>query len=123
VDEPVGDRPAERVARPRLLAGADDVDVAVERDTPPAARDDRLGPDQLCPWRLLAGMARMGPERAQVVLDELRLQAEPPCDRDERLRGAALVAGQAGNLYERGDVRRQGGRVEPCESFFDGSHG
>jgi hypothetical protein len=87
-----------RSVPPRRGAGPDDVDVSVQAQ--PARRlagqRDRQAP-QLVARRLLARMARVGAQPRQVVLVEVRLEAEAGRQVGEHLERRPLLAGDAGD--------------------------
>jgi hypothetical protein len=110
-------------ARPRLLAGADDVDVAVEADAPralAAGGDDRLGRDELGARGLLAGMVGMRAQRGQVVLDHRGLQAPSLGEVGEQLRRRALTPGDAGHAHELGQIVGDRLRIDGSQGGFEG---
>ena len=118
VQRAAGDLARERIARPRLAARADDVDVAVDaqpRRRRIAARQGDGGADELRARGLLAGVAGIGPQRREVVLLQARVEAELAGDRDERERRRALLAGDAGHPHEAPGVAGERGAIERVE--------
>ena len=101
-------------ARPRLLARADDVEVAVRGTAAarPATGGERgdSAPTSSVARRLLAGVAGVRAQRGEVVLDDLGVEALRGGERGEQLDGVALVAGQARHLHERAEVARRARR-------------
>ena len=103
-------RPTTGRARHGSLPGADDVDVAVERDRPGRVPGSvTVSPSSSSRGASSPGWSGVGAQRGEVVLVQLGVEPERGGQLAEPLERRALVAGDARHLDQRGGVAGERG--------------